>query len=464
MPPVAGQRNDDQMTSAPDLAATLKRLDMLTNWEARPRAGMRVGLEPMLDLMARLGDPHRAFRSLHVAGTKGKGSVSALIEAALITAGWRVGRYASPHVERITERVTLMGREANESELARALSLALDAYEAAVAAGTPAATASWFDMLTAAAFLMFRDAKLDFAVVEVGLGGRLDSTNVVQSEIAVVTNIELEHTEVLGNTREAIAREKAGILKAGTTLVTPLAADDEAGRVMVETAARLGARLLRVPPAMAGEARTIEAQNLAIVGVVLDRLGELGLVSRRPDEMKGRPEAGGPAKRPVGAWLLDPVTIAAARLPGRAERFDVVAPAAKKSDAPARRLPVILDGAHVPFNLKAVLRDLRLQPDLQGPLVAVAGIATDKDAQGLIESLAAEAATVIFTEMPGGRGRKPAELAEIATVVGLSCEIEPDQRQAFQRGVTRTAELGGFLLVTGSLLLVGELRPLLRAP
>src|SRR5580704_9708733 len=110
-----------------NLARAMARLDALTDWERRPRSKMRVGLEPMQDLATRLGDPQKSFRAIHVAGTKGKGSVSALIEAALARAGLRVGRYASPHVERVTERVSLLGREIDEAGLARALDRALDA-------------------------------------------------------------------------------------------------------------------------------------------------------------------------------------------------------------------------------------------------------------------------------------------------------------------------------------------------
>ena len=157
-----------------DLVRAMARLDALTNWENRPRSAMRVGLEPMLDLAARLGDPQKSFRSIHVAGTKGKGSVSALIEAALARAGLRVGRYASPHVERLTERVSLEGREIDEASLARALDKALDAYEAARKGGTPATHATWFDLLTAAAFIIFAETGREWAVVEVGLGGRLE--------------------------------------------------------------------------------------------------------------------------------------------------------------------------------------------------------------------------------------------------------------------------------------------------
>src|SRR5579863_9919440 len=315
------------------LARALARLDALTNWENRPRSTMRVGLEPMRDLATRLGDPQKSFRSIHVAGTKGKGSVSALIEAALAHAGLRVGRYASPHVERITERVSVQGHDVDEPTLARALNRALDAYETARKAGTPAADATWFDLLTAAAFIIFAETQREWAVIEVGLGGRLDSTNIVDGEIAVVTNIGLEHTEILGKTRARIAREKVGILKKGATLVTPLDPHDEAGAVLEARAQELGSRVRR--PRLRAEA-TIDQINLTLAAAVLGELRRKG-VSGRSGE-------------PIGAALLDGATRAAARLPGRMERFDV--------EVGPRRLPVVMDGAHVPFNIGAVLRDL----------------------------------------------------------------------------------------------------------
>src|SRR5271165_6436023 len=253
-----------------ELAEAMARLDRLTDWERRPRRTMRVGLAPMQDLSARLGDPHRAFRSVHVAGTKGKGSVSALIEAGLVRAGLIAGRYGSPHVERVTERVSLEGRDVDDRTLAWGLARALDVYEAARRERTAAADATWFDLLTSAAFLIFREARVEWAVVEVGLGGRLDSTNVVDGEIAVVTNIGLEHTEILGPTRAAIAGEKIGILKPGAVLVTSLAANDEAGRVLDARAGELRSSIVRVK--ISPDA-TIEETNVALAGVVLDELG-----------------------------------------------------------------------------------------------------------------------------------------------------------------------------------------------
>src|SRR5260370_39047312 len=183
-----------ELAQSRELAQALARLDALTNWEQRPRGSMRVGLEPMLDLNARLGDPRKAFRPIHVAGTKGKGSVAALIEVGLARAGLRVGRYASPHVERVTERVSIQGRSIDELTLARGLDRALDVYQAARKPNTPGADATWFDLMTSAAFVIFSEAGLEWAVIEVGLGRGLHSTHLVDPDIALVTHHELGDT------------------------------------------------------------------------------------------------------------------------------------------------------------------------------------------------------------------------------------------------------------------------------
>ena len=416
------------------LAETLARLDELTHWERRPRDSVRAGLDPMRDLMARLGDPHLAFRSIHVAGTKGKGSVCALLEAALLRAGLRAGRYASPHVVDVTERFSLGGRPVAERDLSIALADALDAYEAARADGGAARDATWFDLLTAAAFLLFQRFAIEWAVVEVGIGGRLNSTNVVFGEIAVVTNIGLEHTEILGKTREAIAADKIGILKPGARLVTTLGPDDAAGRVLHETARRIGCP---VHVARISADATIEDANVALAGLALDQLGDLGI--RTGDGA------------PIGAWLLDRATRDAARLPGRMERREIAHDGV--------RVPVVFDGAHVPFNLAAVLRDCARLPGLETSCVAVVALAHDKDAAGFLTELARAARFVVFTQSPlASRGRAAAELKAIAASLGLASEVEEDSARAFQRAVELAARSGAWLLVTGSLYLVGALR------
>src|SRR4051812_14556517 len=137
------------------LAAALARLDVLVDWERRDRQGMRQGLDPAIDLLARLGDPHTRFRAVHVTGTKGKGSTSSMIGAGLTRAGIKTGLYTSPHVDRVTERVRIDGIEVDDDVLGDALERVLVAREAAIAAGTPADESTWFDVLTSAAFLVF---------------------------------------------------------------------------------------------------------------------------------------------------------------------------------------------------------------------------------------------------------------------------------------------------------------------
>jgi dihydrofolate synthase/folylpolyglutamate synthase len=420
-----------------DLLEVLKRLDRLTDWERASRRSMRVGLEPILDLSERLGNPHRMLRSIHVTGTKGKGSVSALIEAGLLKAGLRVGAYRSPHVELITERISLLGRPVDQVQLARALEIVLDVYEDIKETATPAASATWFDVVTCAAFWIFGRANLDWAVVEVGIGGRLDSTNIVNAEVAVVTNVELEHTEVLGSTREAIAFEKVGILKEGALLITTLVPDDPAGAVVHERARELGAKVVRTDlPSSAG----IEDVNTRLASLVLEHVGSLA-----PD-CASRNEG----RVPVGAWLLDEGTRANARLPGRMERFDVL--------IRSRQVPIILDGAHVPFNLDLVLRDLRSQPELSGKCVAVVAIGIDKDAPGLLSVLSQHADFIILTMLSHSRSCSMTSLHLLATSLGIPSQVEPDPSRALDEVLRRAANMGGWALVTGSMYLVGALR------
>lgn len=420
-------------STIPSLLQALYRLDRLANWEQRPRDDMRMDLAPMRDLMDRLDNPHVSFRAIHVAGTKGKGSVCALVEAGLLRAGYRVGRYASPHVECVTERISVFGRDVDQRVLADALTLTLDAYETACCEGTSASRASWFDLLTAAAFVIFRDSRLEWGMIEVGLGGRLDSTNVVNGEIAVVTNIELEHTEVLGGTRPDIAHEKIGILKPQSLLVTPLSSNDEAGAVLAARAAALKCAVLR--PRIAAGA-DIETGNVAIAGAVLDQVGfRNGLRARtHPQEQ-------------VGAWLLDPPTCARARLPGRLEQ--------RQTDG----VRVVFDGAHVPFNLSAVLRDLHRTQEFLGPCAALVSLARDKDAEGFLGILAAQNIHAVFVDLPGsGRARPASDLEDIARRLGLSHEYVPGLVSAWRHGVGLSRARRGWLFVTGSLALVGALR------
>jgi dihydrofolate synthase/folylpolyglutamate synthase len=421
---------------ATDLAAALGRLDALVDWERRSRAQMRVDLAPVGDLLQRLGRPEQRFRSVHVAGTKGKGSVCALVDAGLRAAGWRVGRYASPHLQRPNERIVLGGRPIDDAGLQAVLEAVLDARDAAARDRGAAAQASWFDVLTAAAFLAFAQARLDWAVVEVGLGGRLDSTNVLAPEVAVITNIGLEHTEVLGATPALIAAEKAGIIKPGVPVVTPLSPDSEAGAV-VHRIARERAAPLQAVAGVAGA--TLSQVNRATARVVLDVLGGLGVTSPR-------------RAAPLAAADLPDDVADRARLPARLERIEV-----GDSDA---AVSVVVDGAHVGFALAEVLRELHEQPGLSSPPVVLLALGADKDATAMLAALQGRARHLVCVPQPDGRACwPPATLLDLAAAAGLPGETADSVETGLQRCLDQAA--GGWILATGSLHLAAAVRALL---
>jgi dihydrofolate synthase / folylpolyglutamate synthase len=419
------------------LERALARLDGLINWERKGRGRMRVTLEPARDLCARLGDPQLGTPAVHVTGSKGKGSVCALVAAGLTAAGRRTGRYSSPHVERVTERIAIDGREVAPAALAQGIELALAAREAALIEGTPARDATWFDLLTGAAWCALRASEVEWLVVECGLGGRFDSTNTLDGEVCVITNVELEHTNVLGTTRAAIAAEKAGILSRGCTLVTGVASDDEAGAVIDAAARELGVRVLRPAWLGAGPRPSIAARNREMAGLVLDELGR-----------RGHSERGG---RPLGAGLLSDELAAAARLPGRLEWLWLGA------------TRVLLDGAHTPGSVADVLADLTNgsagSPAPSRLPVAVLGMNCDKDMTGILKSLGGRVDRVLCTSVGGALARTPEEIAEAARALGMTAETAGNPRMALERARDLTAG-GGWILVLGSLYLAGAIRPL----
>ena len=415
------------------LEAALSRLGELVDWEKKSRLGgaMRVGLEPEHDLVARLGSPERGLCAVHVAGSKGKGTTCALVAAALRAAGVRVGLYTSPHVEHLGERLVLDGEPVPDAVLARGLELALAARDAAVRAGTPARDATWFDVVTAAALRLLSEARVEVAVLECGLGGRLDSTNVVEARVCAVTSIYLEHTAVLGDTRRAIAREKAGIVKpGGVVVVGALGSVDEAADEIEAVARAVGARSVRVTQA---DKLALEERNRRLAAAILAELAHV------------EPELGAR----LGAQPLARLGPAPAGLPGRAER---------RRHGVTR---VVLDGAHVPESLALLLRDLARDPELAVPPVVVLGLGLEKNAQGMLKALQGGVDRVLCTSVGEGPYRGADELAALARELGLAAQAVPEARAALDEAA-RAAGTGGWVLVTGSLHLVGALRRFTR--
>lgn len=442
----------DVATPSDQLDEAIWRLQSLVNWERRDRTSPERAwrLDPILDILRRLDDPQENFKAIHVAGTKGKGSVCSLVEQGLDAAGLNVGRYASPHVESFTERLSIQGRSVERDAFGAALLAALDAHHAAVTGKTPGAAATWFDIVTAGAFLALARAHIAWAVVECGLGGRLDSTNVVKGRVAIITNIDLEHTEVLGTTAGAIAAEKVGILKPGTSLVTAVPRDSEAGAVIRARAEALGCTCVWVKNA---EDHSIAASNVRLARAALDRLGEE--LEPAPGMRTGR----------ISGALLGPSVIAGSALPGRLEWLEL--PAVRPNAGPAaaaRTTTVVLDGAHVPSSLARVLSDIASEGLPQGPCVVVIGMHRDKDAPRMMAALTGFTDTVITTQIADdGRSHGAHELADLARGTAGTVIEEPTPEKALQLARRMTAA-GGWILVTGSLYLVGKARANFLSP
>ena len=396
---------------------------------------MRVSTEPERRLLAHLGDPQRGLRVVHVTGSKGKGTTSAMIAAGLARAGLRVGRYGSPHVVRIHERVVIDGVEVGDLLLAEGLERAFQAREALVAADREFEP-TWFDVMTAAALWIFREAGVAWVVAEVGLGGRLDSTNVLDGEVCVITNVELEHTAVLGATRAAIAAEKAGILKPGCSLVTGLGVGDEGGEVVARRAAELGVRVRRPTWAELEASTGLLEANRSLAALALDELGVRGV--------------GDASGRPLGAHLLDARALAAARLPGRLQRFVV------------RGVPVLVDGAHTPVSVRSVLAELRGDPTLTGRPVVVLGLACDKDLDGILKALLPAAERLVCTSVGSELHRTPEEISGAATALGATASAVATPRRALDSALE--VACGRWVLVVGSLYLAGAVLPHLAHP
>jgi dihydrofolate synthase/folylpolyglutamate synthase len=380
---------------------------------ARIPLGMRLGLEPMRQACARFGHPEGAFEAVHVAGTNGKGSVCAMVESIARAAGRRTGMFTSPHLCRFAERIQLAGEPIDDAALTVTLERALD--------GAP--ELSFFETATLAALLAFRDAEIDLAVVEVGIGGRLDATNVLpRPRAAAITRVALDHTDRLGPTLVDIAREKAGIAKPGLDLVLgPMATDvraaiDEVARAHSATTTSAPERI-RARIGLEGDFQTDNARIAAELGA---RIG-------------APPEA-------IERGLRD------VRWPGRLERIE-----SARFGGPTRRF--MLDAAHNPDGAEALARHLRGTPPAD--IVLVFGTLGDKDWKTMLDVLAPAARARIYVAPQGGSRPAIDPALLVARHDGVTA---PGVAAALERASVAAPSL---VVVAGSLVLVGEARALL---
>ncbi len=399
------------------------------------RLGMKFGLENINALCEALGRPERAFRSVHIAGTNGKGSVTVMVETALRAAGHRTGRYTSPHLVRLEERFVIDGREITTDALREVLARVQHALDGLMRAGTLTACPTFFECATAAAFLLFRDAHVEVAVLEVGLGGRLDATNVVQPLVTAITSIDFDHQAQLGDSLAAIAREKAGIVKPGVPLVCgPVPA--EARAAIEEMCAQ------RQAPVVHADAPLLAARGFG--GITL--------------ALAGRHQRDNAA---VAVALLDQLAARGVSVPDAAIRVGLTDAAwpARLERRSHRGREVLLDAAHNPAGARALAS--HLQESGWTGVTLLFGAMRDKDTRGMLAPLAPFCARVVCTTAPGERAATATELAAAARQVvppHVSVEAIDDPAAALAHALAA----GGRIVAAGSIFLIGPLRDILR--
>lgn len=402
--------------------------------------GMRFGLERMRAILDVLGEPQR-LPAIHVVGTNGKSSTTRLAASALSATGRRVGAYTSPHVTGWRERIEVAGQPISGPELGSAV---LRVRDAADSLGLPEGDGvTQFEALTAAAFVAFREAGVDAMVVEAGLGGRYDASNVLPDDAVVaLTNIALEHTDLLGDTLEGIAAEKLAVAPEGSDRVV-IGRLEPAARRAVEKV--VDARGLR-PWRHAVDHLAEPVGEGVRVRTPLGSYGPVAMTLRGGFQRDNLALALASAERLVGAPLGVEAAVAAGRLrvPGRMELVE---------GAPR----IVLDGAHNPAGMRALASAL---PDAvaDGPRVAVVSVLGDKDASGMLAALADSVDRLVATRSSHGRAADPASLAQVATACGLPAEAQDEPAVAL-RTALRAAGPGGTVVVCGSLYLLADLRP-----
>jgi dihydrofolate synthase/folylpolyglutamate synthase len=412
---------------------------------------VKLGLDNIRRLLARLGHPERAFPSVQIAGTNGKGSTAAMLDAVCRAAGVRAGLYTSPHLVSITERVRLGGEEISREAFARAATTVRAAAEGVhEEAG---ALPTFFEQVTAAALVAFREARVELAVLETGLGGRLDATTAAGARLVALTPVALDHQEYLGATLAEIASEKAAVVRAGArAVVAPQ--EPEAERVILARCRECGVEPRRATPAwLTVEGECAGGRLRARLRTDREDYGSVCLALRGRHQLANAATAVALAEslRDEG-FPLTRESIAAglerAEHAGRLELFGDLAP------------PVLLDGAHHPAGARA-LRSY-LDEFVRAPVTMVFGAMRDKALAELGATLFPAAQHLILTEPRSPRAAPVGELLRAVPTPPASSTITlaPSSADAF--ALARAQAGGGLVCVTGSLYLVGEVRALIR--
>lgn len=402
--------------------------------QAREVLGWRLGLERMRRLCSLLGMPQNRFASIHVVGTNGKTSVTRMTAALLEAHGVSAGAYVSPHITSWRERILIGGSPISEGAFEAALERAEQSAQVADRAAGEEGPVTQFELLTAAAFVAFAEARVEYAVIEAGLGGRLDATNVIPSKLTVLTSVGLDHTEWLGETLEEIAAEKLAVLRDHTSLVRG-ELPSEVEPVVEREVERRHAEQVR-PRSSLGVGGTDDRWLRSLRGY---QQHNMGLAWMAVEQALALPAGGNAVDTIVQAmWGL--------RIPGRAELIP-------------GEPPVIFDAAHNPDGARALFE---LLPELTDgrEIVCCLAVLAEKDARGIIEALAPAISHFVCTEIPpeaiegsgrpSGRSHPASELASLCQQAGVQAEAVTDSIDAWRRARDLARERHWIALAAGS--------------
>lgn len=437
------------VSAARSFDESIRLLEQLFRTDIQP-AG-RVGLARAEYLLSRLGDPHRAFRSVHVTGSTGKGSTTTMVGNILRAGGFRTGFFRSPHLQSYRERMSIDGQDITEEQWVRHFNGVWPVVESMAAnqpSGYTLGRPSFFEVMFALGSRHFASEGVEWAAMEAGMGGRLDATNTVDSEVAVITNVSLEHTKILGSTVRAIAQEKAAILKAGSVAVTASTHPD-ALEIIDARSRTLEIPLLRVPDDVTASIErfdlTGQAGRLRLPGrevrFNLPVLGDFQVTNA------ATAAAAAVALESRGVPLADELIargLAQTRIPGRLEVI---------STDPL----IILDGAHSPAAAEELARSIPRLLDNRSVTLVFAALA-DKDVDTMARHLAGISRSIIVTTAPDERrAAPPLSLATAFERAGVCPTVVEDPVTAFQDALAQAGS-DDAVIITGSLYLVGLAR------
>ena len=412
--------------------------------------GSNYGLERTYKLLEFLDNPHGKLKIIHVAGTNGKGSTTAMITSMLKEAGYKVGMYTSPFLEEFEERIQINGNNIPKEKLAQLMTKIKYAVDKVIEEGYNHPTE--FEIITALMFLYFATEKVDFAVVEVGLGGRLDSTNVITPILSVITSISFDHTNILGNTLEEIAREKAGIIKAGIpTLIYPQ--EEIVEKVLSEKCEELGAKLYKINKDDAKLVEIIKEDKIyQLVKVKLDDEYDVKL------QLLGEHQI---LNLAVALKALEIIKDKAAKL----SKESIIKALSEvrwngRLEVMSNEPCVVIDGAH---NIQGITQlDKNIKKYFKyDDLYLILGILADKDVDHMVKVITPQVKKV-FTVTPNSiRAETSEELMGVVKKYNQGCQAYSDYKNAFEDAL-KLCKKDDLLLISGSLYMIGEMRGIIK--